>query len=87
MGVGVGLYMYDVVIKKFTFTISSPDEFLLFMVCQMITNSPLLAGNPELQQQMVQMLPTMVERVWRPCFVVLINFGYCCMFSILPSVL
>jgi len=30
MGVGAGLYMYDVVVKKFTFTISSPDEFLYF---------------------------------------------------------
>jgi len=29
----------------------------------MIANNPLLAGNPELQQQMVQMLPTMLERV------------------------
>jgi len=28
MGVGVGLYMYDVVVKKFTFAISSTDEFL-----------------------------------------------------------
>jgi len=28
MGVGAGLYMGDVV-KKFTFAISSPDEFLL----------------------------------------------------------
>jgi len=28
MGVGAGFYMYDVVVKKFTFTISSPDEFL-----------------------------------------------------------
>ena len=27
MGVGAGLYMWDVV-KKFTFAISSPDEFL-----------------------------------------------------------
>jgi len=27
MGVGDGLYMYDVVVKKFTFAISSPDEF------------------------------------------------------------
>jgi len=27
MGVGAGLYMSDVV-KKFTFAISSPDEFL-----------------------------------------------------------
>jgi len=30
MGVGAGLYVYDVVVKKFTFAISSPDEFLLF---------------------------------------------------------
>jgi len=29
MGVGAGLYMYDVVVEKFTFAISSPDEFLL----------------------------------------------------------
>jgi len=29
MGVGGGLYMYDVVVKKFTFSISSPEEFLL----------------------------------------------------------
>jgi len=28
MDVGAGLYMYDVVAKKFTFAISSPDEFL-----------------------------------------------------------
>jgi len=29
MDVGAGLYMYDVVVKKFTFAISSPDEFLV----------------------------------------------------------
>ena len=28
MGVGAGLYMYDVVVKKFTFAISSTDELL-----------------------------------------------------------
>jgi len=28
MGVGAGLYMYDVLVKKFAFAISSPDEFL-----------------------------------------------------------
>ena len=28
MSVGAGLYMCDVVVKKFTFAISSPDEFL-----------------------------------------------------------
>ena len=31
MGVGAGLYMYDVVVKKFTFAMSSPDEFLFSM--------------------------------------------------------
>ena len=30
MGVGAGLYMYDVVVKKFTFAVSSPDEFLFY---------------------------------------------------------
>jgi len=29
MGVGAVLYMYVVVVRKFTFAISSPDEFLL----------------------------------------------------------
>jgi len=29
MGVGAGLYIYVVVVQKFTFTILSPDEFLL----------------------------------------------------------
>jgi len=28
MGVGTGFCMYDVVVKKITFAISSPDEFL-----------------------------------------------------------
>jgi len=28
MGIGAGLYMYDVVVEKFTFAVSSPDEFL-----------------------------------------------------------
>jgi len=28
MGVGAGLYMYFVVVQKFTFAMSSPDEFL-----------------------------------------------------------
>jgi len=32
MGVGAGLYMCDVVEKKFTFAISSPDEFLFILV-------------------------------------------------------
>jgi len=30
MGVGAGLSMYVVVVQKFTFAISSPDEFLYF---------------------------------------------------------
>jgi len=29
MGIGAGLCMYNVVVKKFTFAISSPDEFLV----------------------------------------------------------
>jgi len=29
MGVGAGLYMYHVVVKTFTFAISSTDEFLV----------------------------------------------------------
>jgi len=29
MGVGTGIYMYVVIVQKFTFATSSPDEFLL----------------------------------------------------------
>ena len=32
MGVGAGLYMYDVVVKTFTFAISSTDEFVFFVI-------------------------------------------------------
>jgi len=35
MGVGAGLYMYVVVVQKFTFAISSPDEFLFSLSLQM----------------------------------------------------
>jgi len=31
MGVGAGLYMYVVVVQKFTFAVSSPDEFLYWL--------------------------------------------------------
>jgi len=41
MGVGAGLYMYDVVVKKFTFAISSPDEFL-----SAFPTSTVLRANP-----------------------------------------
>jgi len=30
MGIGAGLCMYVVVVQKFMFAISSPDEFLLY---------------------------------------------------------
>jgi len=30
MGVGAGLYVYVVVVQKFTFAISSPGEFLFY---------------------------------------------------------
>ena len=32
MGVGAGLYVYDVVVRKFTFALSSRDEFLFFIM-------------------------------------------------------
>jgi len=41
MGVGAGLYMCDVV-KKFTFAISSPDEFLYITAfIELIINIPM----------------------------------------------
>ena len=35
MDVGAGFCMNDVVVKKFTFAISSPDEFLFFICAQL----------------------------------------------------
>jgi len=37
MGVGAGFYMYVVVVQKFTFAISSPDEFLSISTCNFQT--------------------------------------------------
>jgi len=39
MGVGAGLYMYVVVVQKFTFAISSPDEFLYLLIINFIVFS------------------------------------------------
>jgi len=44
MGVGAGLYMYDVVVKKFTFAISFPDEFLLHIL-EMMTEKYLMVAS------------------------------------------
>jgi len=51
MGVGAGLYMYVVVVQKFTFAISSPDEFLfLFGVAISDLNVGIFAGQPAGQE-------------------------------------
>jgi len=39
MGVGAGLYMYVVVVQKFAFAISSPDEFLLLYGLESVSPS------------------------------------------------
>jgi len=36
MGVGAGLYMYVVIVQKFTFAISSPDEFLFCVLAALL---------------------------------------------------
>jgi len=40
MGIGTGLYMYDVVVKKFTFAILSPDEFFFSFFVTLFLWSP-----------------------------------------------
>jgi len=42
MGIGAGLYMCDVVKKKFTFAILSPDEFLFTSVVPKLPTIPQL---------------------------------------------
>jgi len=41
MDVGAGLYMYVVVVQKFTFAISSPYEFLFFKEVHMSSGTSL----------------------------------------------
>jgi len=42
MGVGAGVYMCDVVVKKFTFAISFPDEFsCVVLVVTFVRKDPL----------------------------------------------
>ena len=36
MGAGAGLYMYVVVVQKFTFAISSPDEFMYYTLVRRV---------------------------------------------------
>jgi len=55
MGVGTGLYVYDVVVKKFTFAISSPDEFLLHLWCTL--NSSLVVTSIQQQSSSSYMSP------------------------------
>jgi len=43
VGVHAGLYMCDVVEKKFTFAISSPDEFLLHNGYQRVKTTEAIA--------------------------------------------
>jgi len=43
MGVGAGLYMYVVVVQKFTFAISSPDEYFCLLIVAIFVRTVLLA--------------------------------------------
>jgi len=51
MGVGAGLYMYDVVVKTFTFAISATDEFLYISAD---ADEPARARRAASQQTMLQ---------------------------------
>ena len=46
MGVGAGLYMYVVVVQKFTFAISSPDEFLFGLLATSRSRSLFAVARP-----------------------------------------
>jgi len=49
MGVGAGLYMYVVVVQKFTFAISSPGEFLLRLSDWIPASHEWRAVSPDIQ--------------------------------------
>ena len=55
MGVGTGLYLYDVVVKTFTFVMSSTDEFLYCLL--------VVPPRPTLQRVRVQ-LGLLLSAVW-----------------------
>jgi len=52
MGVGAGLSMYVVVVQKFTFAISSPDEFLL-SICSQHSEYHLVTAEPPFTVKMI----------------------------------
>ena len=43
--IGAGLCMYDIVVKKFTFAMSSPDEFLCNSAAEFILSPEMLGEN------------------------------------------
>jgi len=49
MGVGAGLSMYVVVLQKFTFAISSPDEFLFYIVDALSVTQPTVLSTEGMQ--------------------------------------
>jgi len=57
MGVGAGLYMYVVVVQKFTFAISSPDEFL----SQIVSPADVAVNSPHLERA-TQFIGCVVDR-------------------------
>jgi len=53
MGVGAGLYVYVVVVQKFTFAISSPDEFLFGFLAYSLSWLSVLARAKHLPSQRI----------------------------------
>jgi len=60
MGVGADLYMYVVVVQKFTFATSSPDEFLYYSVIRRMATEKIRYYNTI--QQMSTVITLMSKR-------------------------
>lgn len=80
MGVGADLYMYNVVVKKFTLAISSPDEFLDIISILLLTGNGSYRTQiciqvfPELQSRHVD-LETMKWEIVRKCNISAVMWG------------
>jgi len=69
MGAGAGLYMYVVAVQKFTFAISSPDEFLYFSSINISSSAAEMGdrlATTDLMRQVGRLLCTFPRWSWVP---------------------
>jgi len=65
LGVGAGLYIYDVVVKKFTFAISSHDEFLVLYASEAVAHWTVISLEHCITRAFCEIFAYVVQKVYR----------------------